>query len=102
MGRLYPMGGARVAFPGIEELKSMALEARDPGNGDIEGVRSLEVRWIFSGRLASHHLDAARAATRHHLEAVPMTPAGLAHLDLHPHGVAEVVRRLAAERPRLA
>jgi hypothetical protein len=57
---------------------------------------------LFSGRLTSQRLDTARAATRHHLEAVHMTPAGLAHLDLHPHGVSEVVRRLAADRPRLA
>jgi hypothetical protein len=48
------MGVSRVAYPSIQELKAMGLEGLDRANRDIEreGVRSLEVRWIFSGRLA--------------------------------------------------
>jgi hypothetical protein len=60
------MGVLKVAYPGIEEHKAMGLEA--PGmtaaypqartmtipapsaSLDIEGIRSLEVRWIFAGR----------------------------------------------------
>lgn len=40
-----------VAYLSVGGRKGMALEARDRG-WDIEGVRSLEVRWIFAGRPA--------------------------------------------------
>jgi len=53
------MGVTKVAYPSVEEREAMGLEARDraPLSGhwslDIDGVCSLEVRWIFPGRLAT-------------------------------------------------
>lgn len=47
------MGVRKVAYPGAEEREARDPEIQDPGPLclDIVGVRSLEVRWIFAGRL---------------------------------------------------
>lgn len=47
------MGVTRVAFPSAEELRAVGLETRDQAGSDIEGDRSLEVRWILPGQLAA-------------------------------------------------
>jgi hypothetical protein len=53
---------------------------------------------VYSGLLSSADLDTARAATRHHLRSIPLSSEALAHVDVHPHGVADVVRKVAAEK----
>jgi hypothetical protein len=51
-GKVCLMGVTKVAYPSVEERIAMGPEARDRGPMclDIEGSRSLEVRWIFTGR----------------------------------------------------
>lgn len=76
--------------------------ARDVRGWELVDVqqRAGHQELLFVGHLASSHIEAARAASRHPLRLVPLTAEAIAHLDLHPHAVGEAVRRLAAERQR--
>ena len=49
------MGVTKVAYPGVEERAAIDQETQDRGPlcSDIQGVRSLEVRWIFAGPLSA-------------------------------------------------
>ena len=53
---------------------------------------------VYAARIRSADLDMARAATGQRLQTIPLSSEGLAHLELHPHGVARVLRQMTTEQ----